>query len=81
MIRREVSGCGGILPDVKAMPRTELRDFLAGTARRVLVEASPTDRIRGIGLAATDDRSADPAQWRGLNPLGFALMEARERLT
>ena len=58
-----------------------LRDFLAGTGRRVLVEASPTDRVWGIGLAATDERSADPAQWRGLNLLGFALMEARERLT
>ena len=59
----------------------ELRAFLAGTAQRILVEASPTDRVWGIGLAATDDRSADPAQWRGLNLLGFALMEVRERLT
>ena len=60
---------------------SELRDFLLGTGRRVLVEASPTDRVWGIGLAATDERSADPARWRGLNLLGFALMEARERLS
>lgn len=60
--------------------RPDLRAFLLGTGHRVLVEASPTDRVWGIGLAADDDRAADPAAWRGLNLLGFALMEARARL-
>jgi len=54
-----------------------LRDWLVGTGDRVLVEASPTDRVWGIGLAATDERATDPARWRGLNLLGFALMRAR----
>ncbi len=58
----------------------ELRAFLLGTGDRVLVEASPVDRVWGIGLAADDERAADPEQWRGPNLLGFALMEARERL-
>ncbi|MFE0327698.1 NADAR family protein [Streptomyces sp. NPDC058960] len=58
----------------------ELRDFLLGTGERVLVEASPLDRVWGIGLAADDERAADPERWRGPNLLGFALMEARERL-
>ncbi|WP_438485626.1 NADAR family protein [Streptomyces sp. S186] len=58
----------------------ELREFLLGTGSRVLVEASPLDRIWGIGLAADDDRAAAPARWRGLNLLGFALMAARQRL-
>ena len=47
---------------------------------RVLVEASPVDRIWGIGLAADDVRAQKPGQWRGLNLLGFALMEVRREL-
>ncbi|WP_078966790.1 NADAR family protein [Streptomyces sp. WM6378] len=57
-----------------------LREYLLGTGDRVLVEASPLDRIWGIGLAADAPEAADPARWRGLNLLGFALTEARERL-
>ncbi|MGW5125403.1 NADAR family protein [Streptomyces sp. NPDC004069] len=57
-----------------------LREFLLATGDRVLVEASPVDRIWGIGLAAGDEAAADPERWRGPNLLGFALMEARERL-
>ncbi|MEV7081242.1 NADAR family protein [Streptomyces sp. NPDC093516] len=58
----------------------ELRDFLLGTGERVLVEASPVDRVWGIGLAADDEAAMDPERWRGPNLLGFALMAARERL-
>ncbi len=58
----------------------ELRGFLLGTGERVLVEASPLDRVWGIGLAATDQGAGDPERWKGPNLLGFALMEARERL-
>ncbi|WP_290863435.1 NADAR family protein [Hamadaea sp.] len=58
----------------------DLRAYLLGTGERVLVEASPLDRIWGIGLAAADPRAANPAQWRGLNLLGFALMEARDAI-
>lgn len=58
----------------------ELGRFLLGTGDRVLVEASPLDRIWGIGLAATDPRAEDPQQWLGLNLLGQALKEARSIL-
>lgn len=56
----------------------ELGKYLRGTAPKVLVEASPVDRIWGIGLAATDPAAARPSGWRGLNLLGFALTEARD---
>ncbi|TVZ79408.1 hypothetical protein FB157_13232 [Streptomyces sp. BK340] len=58
-----------------------LRTFLLNTGDRVLVEASPVDRIWGIGLAADDEAASDPERWQGPNLLGFALMEARERMT
>lgn len=58
----------------------ELKAFLLATGNQVLVEASPRDRIWGIGLAADDARARNPAEWRGLNLLGFALMTARDLL-
>ncbi|MDW5330481.1 NADAR family protein [Plantactinospora sp. KLBMP9567] len=58
----------------------DLRDYLLGSGDRILVEASPIDRIWGIGLAADDPRAGDPDRWRGLNLLGFALMWARHQL-
>ncbi|MGV9309220.1 NADAR family protein [Nonomuraea sp. NPDC003727] len=57
-----------------------LKEFLLGTSGRVLVEASPYDRIWGIGLTADDPRAATPSTWQGLNLLGFALMTARDTL-
>lgn len=57
-----------------------LGTFLVNTNDRVLVEASPVDLIWGIGLAEDDPRAENPELWRGLNLLGFALMEVRDRL-
>lgn len=57
----------------------ELGEFLRQTGSRVLVEASPVDRIWGIGLAQGDARASDPNLWNGLNLLGFALMQVRDR--
>jgi len=57
-----------------------LAAFLKQTDSRVLVEASPVDRIWGIGLAQDDEKAADPNRWRGLNLLGFALMQVRDEI-
>jgi len=64
----------------KFAQNAELREFLMQTGDRVLVEASPVDKIWGIGLAGDDEFAEKPRFWKGLNLLGFALMEAREQL-
>ncbi|NER59176.1 NADAR family protein [Pseudomonas sp. MAFF212428] len=62
----------------KFAQNAELGAFLRATGERVIVEASPVDRVWGIGLAQDDERASRPDRWRGLNLLGFALMQVRE---
>jgi ribA/ribD-fused uncharacterized protein len=57
-----------------------LTEYLLATGARVLVEASPRDRVWGIGMGQANPAAGDPAQWRGQNLLGFALMLARSTL-
>jgi ribA/ribD-fused uncharacterized protein len=56
----------------------QLGQFLQQTGSRVLVEASPVDRIWGIGMARDNEKANNPNLWRGLNLLGFALMQVRD---
>lgn len=64
----------------KFSQNAELKEFLLATKKRVLVEASPYDRVWGVGLDAGREEIQDPRQWRGENLLGFALMAVREQL-
>ena len=56
------------------------RTYLLETGNKILVEASPVDAIWGIGHVQDSPEAQDPRKWRGQNLLGFALMEARDRL-
>ena len=58
-----------------------LRSFLLTTHKRIIVEASPYDRIWGIGMSERDPGVENPHNWQGENLLGFALMEARQKLS
>lgn len=54
--------------------------FLKTTKNRILVEASPRDRIWGIGMGKSNPDAENPLKWRGKNRLGFALSEVRDIL-
>jgi ribA/ribD-fused uncharacterized protein len=58
----------------------ELRAALVATAPTQLVEASPMDRIWGIGMAASNPDATDRTKWKGLNLLGQILTRLRDEL-
>ena len=55
----------------------DLEKELRVTDNRIIVEASPTDKIWGIGMHETDPDVEDITKWRGLNLLGQAIMNVR----
>jgi len=64
----------------KFLQNPALKDFLLQTGDKILVEASPFDRIWGVGLGEDEPDAARPPRWQGQNLLGFALMEVRAEL-
>lgn len=57
-----------------------IKEFLLSTGDAILVEASPYDKIWGIGLDREQAETVGVEQWPGENLLGCALMEARDWL-
>jgi ribA/ribD-fused uncharacterized protein len=53
---------------------------LMDSGNKIIVEASPTDCIWGVGLKATDPKILDEKNWRGTNWLGEEIMKVREVL-
>lgn len=58
----------------------ELKQQLLDTIGTRLVEASPYDKIWGIGYREDDYRAHDPSLWNGLNLLGEVLDDVRAAL-
>jgi ribA/ribD-fused uncharacterized protein len=56
-----------------------LKEILLAT-KGVLAEASPYDKVWGIGLDEKDPRARNPGQWQGTNWLGQVLMHVRKDL-
>lgn len=75
--RQDVSVRGNIH---KFACNRRLKEFLLSTGDKILAEASPKDKIWGIGLDESHPDAVIPARWPGENLLGFALMEVRSRL-
>jgi ribA/ribD-fused uncharacterized protein len=59
-------------------PRLKL--LLVDSHPKTIVEASPEDKIWGIGLHWSDDKVLNENNWKGLNLLGKSLMDVRDRL-
>jgi ribA/ribD-fused uncharacterized protein len=63
----------------KFLQNPSLLAYLLGTGNAILAEASPLDRIWGIGMA-DGEAAKDPTRWKGENLLGFILMDVRDEL-
>lgn len=58
----------------------ELQELLLDTGDRIIVEASPRDRVWGIGMGASNPDAENPEKWRGRNWLGIAIQQVRDEL-
>ncbi len=63
---------------LKFSQNEDLKQFLIETGDKILVEASPHDKIWGIGMDANNPDVYDPNKWKGENLLGFSLMQVRD---
>lgn len=56
------------------------KDSLLAYGNREFVEASPFDKVWGIGIAEDDPRADNEGEWEGLNLLGKTLTRLRDDL-
>lgn len=55
-------------------------DKLLSTGDKILAEASPFDKLYGIGMLAIDAEKISINEWNGSNLLRHALMDVRKML-
>ena len=78
-----VKYCRKIVYDGNYAKFTQNPDMLSellATGPKEIVEASPEDKIWGIGLHETNPLAWDKATWQGTNWLGEAIMEVRKTI-
>lgn len=61
----------------KFSQNNELKKLLLETNNSILAEASPYDKVYGIGLSKDDKRAREVEKWKGSNILGNTLMQVR----
>lgn len=74
--------CDLVYPAIRAKfeQNPDLLGWLEKSGNRLIAEASPVDRIWGIGLAPDNPLARDPKNWEGKNFLGKLIMQARDEL-
>jgi ribA/ribD-fused uncharacterized protein len=65
---------------LKFTQNEDLKALILSTGNKHIVEASPYDKVWGIGLGPADDKVLDESKWDGQNLLGKAVMEVRDRI-
>ena len=65
----------------KFQQNKELKSYLMKSGNRLIAEASPYDKVWGIGLNAYQARRIPMEEWPGKNLLGIVLMRVRDTLT
>lgn len=58
----------------------ELQKILLRTKNKIICEASPYDKLWGIGIGVDHPDILDESKWQGENLLGKVLMDIREKL-
>lgn len=66
---------------LKFTQNDDIRMKLIQTGNVLIAEASPTDKVWGIGMSKDEASGSTQNQWRGTNLLGFALIRVREQIT
>lgn len=77
------SACIGIVYKgnrAKFSQNEDLKNQLLATEDDIMVEASPYDKIWGIGMGENDPGVENPANWKGLNLLGWTIILVKKEL-